>query len=260
MRCDEEPGDVCIRFRNAMKTQNTVMSERCVMRKLSVIALVAAFVMSGCGQNKVEREGYGPGEIEKWEDPNFRIITIGAYNYTDYDIGTVFLLPPDKSDIDYAARTGGGKATGNDASSWQYDSGSGPALAWDLRWPRPKRFKVWWFRITDKAAFDRARSAYDPYTDRSSGVGGAWCEYEFEVKEKFGEPFGPPYPQRYRDQMVLYFFPDGTVQGHLEFAVDSDIEPVDIAKRNELPTLKDRPCLKEIGNPYFGKKRPISIN
>lgn len=230
------------------------------MRTFGLLALVAALFVSGCGQNKVERDGYGPGETEKWRDGNFRIITVGAYNYTEYDIGTVFLLPPDKNDIDYAAITGGGRATPSNASGWHGASGSSPALAWDLRWSSPKRFKVWWFRVVDKVSFDRGRSGYDPYTNRSSGPGGAWCEFEFEVVERFGESFGAPYLQRYRDVMVLYFFPDGTVQGHLEFAADSDIERVDVAKRHELPQLTDRPCLKEVANPYFGKKRPISIN
>jgi hypothetical protein len=230
------------------------------MRSLSVMTLAAALALSGCSQNKVEREGYGPGETEKWEDPNFRIIAVGAYNYTDYDIGTVFLLPPDKKDIDYAASTSGGRATESNASKWEGGVEGRPALAWDLRWKSPKKFKIWWFRVVDKAAFVGDKSNYDIYTNPSSGAGGAWCEYEFEVEEKFGEPFGPPYPQRYRDQMVLYFFPDGTVQGHLEFAVDSDIQLVDIAKRNELAKLKDRPCLKEVPNPFYGKKRPVSIN
>jgi hypothetical protein len=239
------------------------------MKNFSIGALLLALALSGCVQNKAEREGYGPGETEKWQDPNFKIIGVGSYNYTDYDIYGVYLLPPGKQDIDFAATGIGRRATRMGATRWDGGAGGTANLAWDLRWTSPKKFKVWWERVVDMDLYRRSGSyrkdggmhdPYDPYTTKQTRPGLAWCEYELEVKEKFGEPFGPPYPQRYRDEMILYFLPDGTVQGHLEFAVDSEIQRVDIAKRDELPKLKDRPCLKEVANPFYGKKRPISIN
>jgi hypothetical protein len=239
------------------------------MRTFCAMLMVAALSASGCGQNKTEQEGYGPGETEKWENPNFKVIGVGSYNYTDYDIYGVYLLPLDKNDIDFAATGIGRRATPAHAARWDGGYGGNAGLAWDLRWKSPKKFKVWWERIVDMDLYRKSgpyakggglHDPYDPYTTKQTRPGLAWCEYEIEVKEKFGEAFGPPFPRRYRDQMVLYFFPDGTVEGHLEFAADSEIKKVDIAKRNELPVLKDRACLKEITNPYFGKKRPISIN
>lgn len=229
------------------------------MRTLSATLLVAA-VAFGCGQSKTEQEGYGPGETQKWNNPNFRIIGVGSYNYTDYDIYGVYLLPPDKNDIDFAATAIGRSATPANATQWDGGYGGNAGLAWDLRWKSPKKFKVWWLRVVNKQVFDAPGSRYDGYTNRATEPGAAWCEYEVEVREKFGESFGPPYPRRYRDQLVLYFFPDGTVEGHLEFPADSDIKKVDIAKRNELAKLQDRPCLKEVANPFFGKKRRLSIN
>ena len=239
------------------------------MRILMVSALLLALALSGCSRNKAEQESYGPGEIDKWQDPNFKIIGIGAYNYTDYDIGTVFLLPPDKNDIDYASRGHGQRATRRDETDWEGGYGMGASLAWDFRWKAPRKFKVWWVRVVDMNLYRKSGpypkdggmyDPYDPYTTKQTQPGLAWCESEIEVKEQFGELFGPPFPHRKRDQLVLYFYPNGTVQGHVEFAADSDIKIEDIAKRDELPKLIDRPCLKEVSNPFYGKKRPISIN
>ena len=229
-------------------------------------------LLTGCKSSdaeRIEKEGIAPGEVNKWGDPNFRIISVGAFNYTDYDIYGVFVMPAEKNDIDFAAESHGQRATRRDESRWEGGLGSSPALAWDLRWRAPKKFKVWWHRVTDLALYEKSGpfpkgggmfDPYDPYTIKGSRPGMAWCEGEIEIREKFGEPFGEPYPGRKRDQLVLYFYPDGTVQGHLEFAADSDIKLVDIAKRDQLPNLKARACLKEVDNPFFGKKRPLRIN
>lgn len=239
------------------------------MKSFRVWLVTILLVASGCGQNKMERESYGTGETEKWKNPNFRIIGVGSYNYTDYDIYGVYLLPINKSDIDFAAIGIGRRATAAQAIRWDGGHGGNAGLAWDLRWKSPKQFKVWWERVVDMDLYRRSLpyakdgglyDPYDPYTTRQTRPGLAWCEYVVEIKERFGEPFGPPYTQRRRDEVVLYFFPDGTVRGHLEFAGDSEVEKVNIATRNQLPKLTDRPCLKEVANPFFGKKRPIGIN
>jgi hypothetical protein len=101
---------------------------------------------------------------------------------------------------------------------------------------------------------------YDPYITKQTRPGSAWCEGEVEIKETYNEPYGPPFPYRTRNKLILYFYPNGTVQGHLDYGVDSDIKIADITKRDELPTLKGRACIKEVPNPFYGKKRPISIN
>lgn len=236
------------------------------------IALVSAvFVLShvGCSVNDADKESLGPDAIAKWRDPNIKIIAVGAYNYTDYDIYGVFLLPPERDSIEYAARTTGRRATADSESQWDGGPGSSPSLAWDLRWKTPKRFKVWWHRVTDAELYERSSpypkgggmfDPYDIYASKETRPGSAWCEYEVEVKETFGEFFGAPFPQRRRDTLILYFYPDGTVQAHLEYGVEPDVSVVDIKKRHSLPVLKERPCIKEVSNPFFGHKRPTVMN
>jgi hypothetical protein len=97
---------------------------------------------------------------------------------------------------------------------------------------------------------------YDIYTNPKAQPGTAWCESEVEIKETYNELYGQPYPERKRNDLYLYFYPNGTVQGHLEYGIDSEIKIADIAKRDELPTLKGRACIKEVPNPYYGKPRP----
>lgn len=240
-------------------------------RYLLLIFSICLGLLAGCKSSdgeRIEKEGLAPGEVNKWSDPNFEILAVGAYNYTEYDIYGSYLLPLDKNDLDYSAPTGSGRAMPRNATRWEH-SGSSPALAWDTRWTTPRRFKLWWHRITDLELYEKSGpypkgggmfDPFDPYTTKQTRPGSAWCEGEVEIREQFGELFGEPYPGRRRRQMILYFYPDGTVQGHLEFAADSEIMLVDIAKRDHLIKLKDRACLKEIANPFFGKKRPLRIN
>jgi hypothetical protein len=242
-----------------------------VNRCLLLIFSICLALLTGCNPSaaeRIEKDGIGPGEVNKWSDPNFEILAVGAYNYTDHDIYGAYILPLERNDIDYAAHAAGGRAEPPNSTTWDRTP-SGPGLAWDKRWSTPRKFKVWWHRVTDVDLYEKSGpypqgggmfDPFDPYTTKGPRPGMAWCEGEIEIREKFGEPFGEPYPGRKRDQMVLYFYPDGTVQGHLEFAADSEIELVDIAKRDRLPKLKDRACLKEIANPFFGKKRPLRIN
>jgi hypothetical protein len=234
------------------------------------ILCVLSMLLAGCkGGGENERDSIAPGEVEKWNDPNFSILTINSFNYTDDDIFGLYVLPTDKNDIAYAARGSVGTAIPRGANHWE-GGGSGPALAWDRRWSAPRKFKVWWKRVFDQSLYNRSGpypqgggmfDPFDPYTTKQARPGSAWCEAEVEIKEQFGQPFGSPYPNLVRDKFVLYFYPDGTVQGHLEFSFNSDISLVEIAERDQLPVLKGRPCLnKEVPNPLYGKRRPISIN
>jgi hypothetical protein len=233
------------------------------------VALAVAFVtLSGCRVSGYDQESVNPhANHQKWEDPNFQIIPIQSINYTTSDIRGIFLLSPSQTDIDGAALGTGGPAMPSEARRWVM-AGGGANLAWDRRWPAPKKFKIWWERVYDPALERRAGpyakggglyDPYDPYVTRETRPGIAWCEYEVEFKERFMEPFGSAYPSRVRDQLVLYFFPDGTVEGHLEFPADTDVRRIDISKRDSMRVLRDKPCLKEVPNPFFGKTRPLSI-
>jgi hypothetical protein len=236
-----------------------------------------SLLLSGC-QKTVEmaskEEGIGTGNRATWNDPNFEIITVGVYNYTDSDIYGLFILPLDKNDIKYAGEAAGSSGTPLGAASWS-GSSNGPVLAWDLHWKAPHKFKIWWERIVDPALYKKSTGypkdggmydPYDPYITKQTRPGSAWCEGEVEIKEEF-VPFrhdATPSQTMLRDEMMLYFYPDGTVKGHLlesgRTADETPVEPVDITKRDELPTLKGRACIKEVPNPFYGKKRPISIH
>jgi hypothetical protein len=239
------------------------------------LALMLGLLLGGCkktADTTSADDGVGTRNLATWNDPNFNIITVGSYNYTDYDIGAVFLMPTDKNDIKYAGETSGPFATKQGALSWSASSGSGPALAWDLRWKAPHKFKVWWFRVVDEKLYDKSGQypkdggmydPYDPYITKQTRPGSAWCEGEVEIKEEF-IPLRSDTQTMIRKDMMLYFYPDGTVKGHLleygRTADETPVEPVDITKRDELPTLKGHACIKEVPNPFYGKKRPISIH
>jgi hypothetical protein len=229
-----------------------------------LLAVGGICILVGCAKE----ESFSTGDDSKWNDPNFKIITVGTYNYTDDAIFGVFILPVDKNDIDFAGRTSAGNPVPKNATRWE-QNGSGPALAWDLRWRPPQKFKIWWKRVFDPALYEKSGQypknggmfdPFDPYITKQTRPGSVWCEYEIEVKEQFGELFGPPFPYRKRNEMVLYFYPDGTVKGHLEFGSDSDIPLEDITKRDQLPRLKDKACHKEIPNPFYGKRKPTTMN
>ena len=121
------------------------MSRRPILLSTAMLA-VAVAVLGACGQGRHGNAGIGPGQVEKWNDPNFDIIGVGAYNYTDHDIYDVFILPPDKNDIEFAANASGAPTTRRGAERWGLHGASGANLAWDYRWATPKRFKVRWFR------------------------------------------------------------------------------------------------------------------
>ena len=233
-----------------------------------LVAVLIVFAVGGCKNNSADEDDISPGEGNKWRDPNFEILTIGTFNYTDYAIYGLYLMPLNKNDIDFAAAAGVREAQPRSATEWEMGS-SGPALAWDLRWKSPRKFKVWWERVFDKELFRRYGpypkdgnmfDPYDPYTTKQTRPGSAWCEGVVEIKEQFGEPFGPPFPNMKRRELVLYFFPDGTVKGSLEFSSYEGMHLVDIAKRDELPVLRDRACLKEVPNPLYGKPKPVRMN
>jgi hypothetical protein len=234
-----------------------------------LLAVGGICILVGCAKE----ESFSTGDDSKWNDPNFKIIHVSAYNYTDYEIGRTYLLPPKVNDIANAAMIGGAEMTKPDAARWVLSGGNSPDLAWDLRWHPPVKLKIWWLRIVDEKLYDQYApypkngnmfDPFDPYTNKQTRPGSAWCEYEIEVVEKFGEKYGKvPHLNMMRDELVLYFHLDGTVTGHLEFDIEADATypyRLDIAQRNQRPKLKQGACLKEIPNPLYGKRKPIIMN
>ena len=224
------------------------------MRRLFVLLLsfVLISAMPACGRDDESLNPFGHND-SKLSDPRYVIIEIGAFNYTDYDIYNVYLLPPDKDSLDYAAHGEGERATRPNAAYWSGGGGESPGMAWNLHWTTPKKFKVWWFRVVDEKAF-AASNHFDKYANKNTDPGAAWCEGEITVTR-------PPEKDA-SNSIVLHFYPDGRVEGDMDTYRPwhrQSVPKVDIAKRNEQPKLTGRACLKEIANPFYGRKKPISI-
>jgi hypothetical protein len=219
------------------------------MKQQLLFLILVGPLLGGCGKTTLENETLAPGEVAKWNDPNFEIIGVGAYNYTDYDIYDVFVLPKSKSDIKFAADASGGRATSKGSKKWGF-SGGGANFAWDYRWTTPKTFKVWWFRIVDMKAYVASGRKYNKYIMKDTEPGGAWCESDITIEH-------PPRSDRI-SELIIHYYPDGRIDGDI-ISGDVDATQVDISQRDALPVLKDRACLKEVSNPYFGKKKPIDM-
>nr|WP_249183571.1 DUF3304 domain-containing protein [Burkholderia ambifaria] len=223
---------------------------RCWITLLSVMVFSTAACSKTTGD--AEKNSLAPGEVNKWNDPNYDIITVGSFNYTDYDIYGVYLLPPDRNSLDDAASADGARATPRSAKYWSGGGGSRASLAWDFRWKTPKTFKVWWERVVDKRAMEASSANYDPYTHRETQPGMAWCEGEITVTR-------PPVKDK-SGGIVLHFFPDGRVEGDMDFGADGPDPKVALAKRDEQRKLTGRACVKEISNPFYGRKKPAQWN
>jgi hypothetical protein len=219
---------------------------------LSAAAMLGKWYMDEC-------DDIGTCSTSKWNNPNFKIMNAASFNYTDYDIYGVYLLPPDKNSLDFAAQANGNRATRRDETKWEGLHRSA-GLAWDYRWPTPRRFKVWWERVVDMDLYRKSGpypknggtfDPYDEYTTKETRPGLAWCEGEITVTR-------PPLKGLPSD-LVLHFYPDGRVAGDIEYDIHPDAS-ADISSRDSFPKLSERACLKEIPNPFFGRKRPISIH
>ncbi len=215
--------------------------------------MVLTLAASACSRGATggQTVSFGTSADSKWDDANIDIITAGSYNYTDYDIYHVYLLPPDAKSLDDAASADGARATPQSDTQWEGGPGGRASLAWDFRWKTPMKMKVWWERVVDAKVYASSNN-YDPYTHRETEPGIAWCEGEITVTR-------PPVKDK-SGGLLLHFFPDGRVEGDMDFSVDGQPVKVDIAKRNEQPKLTGRSCLKEIPNPFYGRKKPAQWN
>jgi hypothetical protein len=218
------------------------------------ILTLLAIATAACSRGSTDGQplSFGTSSDSKWDDPNIDIITAGSYNYTDYDIYGVYLLPPNGKSLDDAASAEGARATPQSYSHWEGGPGGSPSLAWDFRWKTPMKMKVWWERVVDKNSLHESAGSYDQYTQKETQPGMAWCEGEITITQ-------PPLKDK-TSGILMHFFPDGRVEGDMNFVIDRRPVKVDIAKRNELPKLVGRPCLKEIPNPFYGRKKPVQWN
>lgn len=100
-----------------------------------------------------------------------------------------------------------------------------------------RKFKVWWERVVDKRALEASSPDYDEYTHRETRPGMAWCEGEITITRSpvKGKSGG----------IVLHFFPDGHVEGDMNFQVDGPDPKVALSMRDEQRKLTGRACLKK---------------
>jgi hypothetical protein len=239
--------------------------------RLVLLMLYIGGLLLGCD---VRENIYAkPRKSDGWMgDPNFHGVSIEkVHNYTTNQILGIYILQPDKNNIDDAGSSSGQQATPIGEKEWRSVGVSG-GLAWGNQWKPPYKFKIWWENVFDKELDKKSGpypkdggmfDPYDPYITKQTRPGTAWCEYEIEVTETYNEPYGDPFPGRFRKIFNLYFYPNGTVQGHLLMGGEDrerDFKGEDIANRDQLPVLKGQPCIKEVPNPLYGKPKPVTIN
>jgi hypothetical protein len=221
------------------------------MNKIYIFLVAVLIPMLGaCGDSSTEMKGLSPETNKQWSDPNYMIIGVGAYNYTDYDIYNVYVLPKGGNDIRYAALGTGQRAAPKDAMRWDVEGPFGANLVWDLRWSTPRKFKVWWFRVVDASVYSASAGKYDKYASRETHPGAAWCEGEITVTH-------PPTKSNGGD-LIIHFFPDGHIEGDVAEISGNDASRMNIGERGRYLGVQDRACIKEIANPYFGKKKPAA--
>lgn len=220
-------------------------------RWVPLLSILVCFV-AGCGKASNESASLAPDAVDKWNGPNHEVITAGSYNYADYDIYRVYLLAPDKDNLDDAASVDGARATPRTQDYWSGGKGSRASLAWDFRWKTPKKFKVWWERVVDKRAMEASSPNYDEYTHRETQPGMAWCEGEITITR-------PPIKDT-DGNVLLHFFPDGRVDGDMDSSLGRAPTKVGFSRRDDQPKLTGRACLKEIPNPFYGRRKPAQWN
>lgn len=212
-----------------------------------VAALILTLLIREYFQYKKDMEAVTPSEYKyRFHKDRYKIMRVAAYNYTDHDIYGVLIFPEDKSDLDYATHGTGSPPARSGQRDWEWHPHAG-TIAWDYQWEIPKRFKVWWERVADKELLQANTAPYDQYTSKDTLPGLAWCE-GFIILTRTPPKTGDSY-------IVLHFYPDGRVEA------DIDGEPrVEINKRHKPSRLVDKACLKQIPNPFYGRKKPIRFN
>lgn len=212
-----------------------------------VAALILTLLTKEYIQYRKDMETLGPRKYgNRLHNDRYKTMSVATYNYTDHDIYGVFILPEDKSNLDYATNARGSPAAPIKKKDWDWRAQE-DAISWDYRWKTPKRFKIWWERMVDKELYQANTAPYDEYTSKATQPGLAWCEGFITLNRP---------PSRIEHAyIVLHFFPDGSVEG------DINGEPrVQISKHHELPKLINRACIKQIPNPFYGRKKPVRFN
>lgn len=185
-----------------------------------------------------------------YNDKTGRYKTMGilTHSYLDFDFYGAYLLPANAKVLGEGIPIPSVQPT-REPEKWGGSQANG-RFTWDSRWPATMQFKIWWERVVNPP---QPSGTYDKYTEKRSAPGTVWCESLLTI-------YGPaPRDPRY---LILHFYPDGHIEGEITKAGDLNSQAPRFIASNppSLPSLRDRPCIKEIPNPYFGTARPIQIN
>lgn len=223
------------------------------------LPLLLCATLGACKDKHEDRLLSAIDDEEVYNDKTGRYQSIDflVYSYFTYPILGIKILPVDKNGLEYSIgappifRNIYGTDPELPPTSW-VGSSSGNEIVWDKKWTTPKQFKIWWERIVDLKLYIKSPK-YDYYTEKQTRAGTAWCEATITISK------APPKETGY---FILDFYPDGQVDARIsEFKDLTAEEPmVKDEDRTKLPVLTDKPCLKEIPNPYYGLTKPIQMN
>ena len=218
----------------------------------SIAALLLMCLASvGCQRSKTGDDlmTIDDPEVSAQSD-RFALMSFAVFSYVDYDIYDSYILPAEGNPVGSMIPLPSVQAS-RSPQNWG-GINSGGTFYWDRQWTPPKRFKILWLRVVDASKFG-ADPSYDRYTRKETEPGAAWCETTVTIDQ--GLPAEPNF-------FTLHFYPDGHVEGRLTGLREDDaLKPrFSFATRSSLPVLAGKACLKEVSNPFFGKKKPTPMN
>lgn len=217
--------------------------------------------------------GWGAAIIK--DKSRYEAVDTMTISYVDYELPEVhlLLLSNDEIAFKYSLRL---PAIYHDKNNkWggiEFSNGGntgGSQIAWDRNWPLQKQYKIWWQRVVDADLYSK-RGQYDQYTSKSAEPGTTWCEAVITLNKPLPKTPG---------HFIIHFYPDGHIEGDLSTIIEDPLwkdDPWNISKykvlnnaekprftfeeRTKLTSLVDKPCIKQIPNPYYGLPKPIQMN
>ncbi|WP_165973895.1 hypothetical protein [Paucimonas lemoignei] len=189
-------------------------------------------------------------EIYNDKAGRYKSMSFLVNSYLDYMVLHISVLPIDKNELQYSVAAPGVNPELS-MNRWG-GSASGYDFTWDKTWKTPKQFKVWWQRIVDPDEY--AKNKIDArYLIKETERGTAWCEAIITINNPLPEEPG---------YFILHFYPDGHVDAYISELKELEAEQpkVKFEDRMKLSVLREKPCLKEIPNPYYGLPKPVQQN
>jgi hypothetical protein len=212
---------------------------------ISVLSI--ASILVGC-KDRYEGRLLNPDDTKLHSDKKrFKSLNLHTISYLDKRVYGAYILPAEKNQLAYSINIPSIYIY-QTQEDWGYGA-NGNDFYWDRKWKTPKQFKVWWFLEVDAELFKK-NNKYDDRTNKETQPGAAWCEAIITINEP---------PSWDDEEFAFTFYPDGHVEAEIrKFIKDQKLKSkYTFATNHLLPVLKDKPCLHEIPNPFYGLKKPI---